>query len=282
MKSKTLLTIALCFTTVFAFSQIKGLKQQIKSEASSSAEANIDTDRAQYFEGRPTSPGPDVESFKENIPAKKESFSDKLARFKTEGFKVAVVLYSGSVKTIPIPTSSTTTLTTQKSLEGSIPSMRSDFVEMAEKLTSALNSAFNTDVFELVDMTKIPYRKVNAGKVDDWEVTKYRLVMTYIIQPEYDYNFSMNKYNGDFMVNMNLVGTEFVNEKKGVKMKYPLRSGNLGYFKKAYSSEDDPGISTVAELNALVTPPSGEVLVAELQKQQDENLPKIIEKLKKK
>lgn len=282
MKTRTLLTIALCFITAFAFSQLKGLKNQIKSEVSSSVEANVDADRAQYFEGRPTSPGPDVESFKENIPAKKESFTDKLARFKADGFKVAVVLYSGSIKTRPIPTSTTTTVTTQKSLEGSLPSMRSDFVGMAEKLTAELNEAFSTDIFELVDMSKIPYREARMGKVDDWEVTKYRLVMTYTIQPEYDYNLSMDKYNGDFTVNLNLIGTEYENTKKGVKMRYPLRAGNLGYFKKAYSTEEDPGFSTVEELNAAVAPPTGNELVAELQKQQDENLPKVIEKLKKK
>ena len=281
MKIRTLLTIALSLTTIFAFSQLKGLKDQIKSEVSASAESNVDDERAQYFEGRPTSPGPDVESFKENVPVKKESFSDKLARFKTEGFKVAVVLSSGAIKTKPMPVGTSSTVTVQKTLEGSLPSMRGDFEGMAEKLTSELNSAFATDVFELVDISKIPYREARLGKVDDWEVTKYRLVMTYTVQPEYDYNYSMNKYNGDFVVNLNLVGTEYVNEKGDVKMKYPLRSGNLGYYKKAYAADEEPGITTVQELNAIVVPLAGDELVAELQKQQDENLPKIIEKLKK-
>lgn len=280
MKAKILITWMLCACTSVAFSQIGSLKSQIKSEMGAS-NSNEDSDRALYFKDRPTSPGPDVESFKENVADKKESFSDKLARFKNEGFKVAVVLYSGSIKTKPVPMSSTSTVTVQKTLEGSLPSMRSDFEGMAEEFTAEMNKAFDTDVFELVDMSKIPYREARVGKVDDWEVTKYRLVMTYTVQPEYDYNYSMNKYNGDFVVNANVVGTEYVNEKKGVKMRYPLRAGNLGYFKKAYASDEQLDITTVEELNALVAPPSASELVADLEKQQEENLPKIIEKLKK-
>lgn len=234
------------------------------------------------FAGRPTSPGPDIATSKGNIPVKKESFTDKLARYKNEGFKVALVLSSGKITTKPAGTIGTSTTMTQKELKGSLPSMKTDFESLAKGLTAKLNEAFATDLIELVDMKKIPFKESKLlGKVNNWEGTIYKLIINYTIQPEYDYNFSMNKYNGDFVVSMNIVGTEFVNEKKGVKMRYPLRAGNLGYYKKAYASEKDPGVTTVVELNELVAPPSGEELVAELQKQQDKNLPKIIEKLKK-
>lgn len=281
MKSKTLLTILLCICTSIAFSQIKALKNQINSAKAESEEKAANSDRGKYFEGRPDSPGPDVESFKENIPAKKESFTDKISRYKEQGFKIAVVLYSGSIKTKPVPTSTTTTITTQRSLDGSLPSMRDDFTGIAQDFTDKLNNEFNTDVFELVDMKKIPYREARFGKVDDWEVTKYRLVMTYTIQPEYDYNYSMERYNGDFVVNMNVVGTEYENTKKGVKMRYPIRLANMGYFKKEYASEEELSISTVDELNALVNPPSGSEIAMQLQKSMEENMPKFIEKLKK-
>ena len=53
------------------------------------------------FAGRATTAGPDVASSKENVPVKKESFTAKLERYKSQGFKVAMVMSSGDVTTKP-------------------------------------------------------------------------------------------------------------------------------------------------------------------------------------
>ena len=69
------------------------------------------------FVGRPASAGPDIASSKENVPAKKESFSAKIDRYQKEGFKVAMVLHSGEIKTMPPPVTATTGASDQIMLE---------------------------------------------------------------------------------------------------------------------------------------------------------------------
>jgi len=257
MKTKNQLTIMLCMLGSVLFAQ---------------------TDP---FAGRPTSAGSDVASNKENVPAKKETFTAKIDRYKAEGFKVAVVLFSGDIKTkAPIPTA-TTSVSTQITLEGSLPSVKEDLAPLLESFTATMNESFNTDIFEIVDMNAIPYKETKFGKVDDWGATKYKMVVMYYAEPIYDYMLSGSKYSAALNVNLNATATEFVNEKGDVKMKYPIRAGNLGFFKSGvYETETDPGLKTIDELHALVNPPMGADLLAELQKEQDANMDKFIEKRK--
>jgi hypothetical protein len=258
MKTKNLLLFALCLMASFAFSQ------------------------DDPFAGRPTSAGPDVASDKDNIPVKKETFASKLERYKSEGFKVAVYLYSGEITTKAAAPSSTTSLVTQMTLKGKLPSMKNDFTPLVEGFIATMNETFSTDVFEIVDMSTIPYKEAKWGKVDDWGATKYKMVVTYSATPVYDYTLTSGKYSAELTVNLNVIATEFVNEKKGVKMKYPIRAGNLGFYKSpGWESESDPGLKSIDELHTLVNPPMGADLLAELQKEQDEKMDKFIEKRKK-
>jgi len=291
MKTKFIFTM-LCSLLIFgANAQFKALKESVSKEINTAKAENSEKSEAQlwreaYFSGRPETAGPEVESFKENPPVKKESFTAKLERFKNEGFKVAVILSSAPTTTKP-PTSGGTMDSKQITLAGSLPSMQEDFVPLLESFTAKMNETFGTDIFENVDIKTIPYREVQMGKVDDWEVTKYRMVLTYSITPQYNYQGTGNmtgdgKYEATFEVSLNVVGVEYVNEKKGVKMRYPIRTGNLGFYKSGrYETEENPGINSVEELHALVKPISGSELVAELQKLQDEKMTKFIEKRKK-
>lgn len=236
------------------------------------------------FKGRSTTAGPDIASDKENVPVKKESFSAKLERFKKEGFKVAMVLESGPIKTVAPPVTATTSGTgsDQIMLEGSMPSMKGEMVPLLESLTKKLNEEFNTDIFEVVDMSKIPYKEAKVGKVDAWELTKYRMVITYSATPVYDYNKFGSTYSATLKVNQNMMGMEWTNEKGKVKIRYPVRSGNLGNFKSGeYESETNPNFKFIDDVVAAVDCPKGADLVSELQKLQDENLPKVVQKLKK-
>ena len=145
MKNKTLLTMMLFLIFSVAYSQSD----------------------PEYYTDRPTTAGPDVESSKENIPVKKETFSAKLKRYKDEGFKVAIILSSGSITTKPNNPNSTSTLMSQVVLKGNVPSMKDDFVPLVENFAAKMNEAFETDLFEIVDMKKIPYKETKFGKVDD-------------------------------------------------------------------------------------------------------------------
>ena len=236
------------------------------------------------FAGRSTTAGPDVASSKENVPVKKETFSAKIERYKKEGFKVAMVLNSGPIKTIapPATAAATTSASSQFMLEGSLPSMHKEMTPLLEELTSKLNEEFNTDIFEIVDMSKIPYKEAKIGKVDAWDQTIYRMVITLYATPAYDYNKFGSKYSASLKVNMNATGLEWTNEKGKVKIKYPIRTGNLGnYTSSEYESETDPNFKFIDDVQAAVDSPRGDALVAQLQQIEDENLPKFIEKLKK-
>lgn len=261
MKTKKLLALALCLVASVAFSQ---------------------TDP---FEGRPTSAGADVASDKDNVPAKKETFTAKLERYKSEGFKVAVVLGSGPITTKPQPvqTGSSSSLITQITLKGNLPSMEDDFAPLLESFIATMNESFNTDIFEAVDMKTIPYKESKFGNVDDWATTKYKMVVGYSVSPVYDYTAASGKYSAALSVNLHVVATEYINDpKKGVKMKFPIRAGNLGFYKsESYKSDNDPGFKTIDELHKVVNPPMGADLLMELQKEQDSKIPKFLEKRKK-
>jgi hypothetical protein len=234
------------------------------------------------FAGRSTTAGADVSSSKDNVPAKKESFTAKLERYKNEGFKVAVVFYSSEIKTKVAPPSSTTSASKQIVLDGSLPSIKSNLMPLVESFTATMNETFNTDVFEMVDINSIPYKESKWGKVDDWGITKYKMVISYTGSPTYDYTNSGGKYSASFVVNLNVVATEFVNEKKGVKMKYPIRSGNLGLYRSPnWESDTNPGFKSIEKLETLVNPPSGSDLLAELQSEQDAHMDEFIKKRKK-
>ena len=263
MKNKTLLTMMLFLIFSVAYSQSD----------------------SEYFTDRPTTAGPDVESSKENIPVKKETFAAKLQRYKDNGFKVAVVLSSGSITTKPNNSNSTSSLTSQIILKGNVPLMKDDFVPLVENFAAKLNEAFDTDVFEIVDMKKIPYKETKFGKADNWETTKYKMVITYNIDPKYDYSAAgvpNPEYNAKFIVNLNAPAIEFVNTKKGVKTKFPIRMGNMGFYTgKSLDSKTEFEVKTTQELHDLVNPITGADLVVELQKIQDEKIIKYIGKLKK-
>jgi hypothetical protein len=226
---------------------------------------------------RPLKPGPDIASDKLNEPEKKETFVDKLNRYKSEGFKVAVVLLSDDIFT-PAPIGSNVAATIV--LEGTVPSEAATLLPLAESFAKSMNEAFATDIFEVVDLSKIPVKETNFGKVDDWAATKYKMVVSCVATLTYEYTFYMDKYEGQLTAALGVTGTEYVNTKKGIKMKYPIRKAIGNYKSQAYSSEANPNITTVAELHELVNP-SIDDLLAELMKQQEEKLPGLIEKLKK-
>ena len=149
-------------------------------------------------------------------------------------------------------------------------------------LTNRLNEEFQTDLFEIVDMSKIPFKETKMGKADAWDLTKYRTVITLYATPVYDYNKFGSKFSATLKVDMSVTGMEWTNEKGKVKIKYPIRSGNLGNYKSPeYESEEDPHFKFIDDVKAAVDSPSGSALVAELQKIEDENLAKFIDKLKK-
>lgn len=294
---KNVFVIIFCLMASMAFGQIKGLNalktpeqkeaQAAQEKAQKAREAELDA----YFGGRTTSPGPEVASDKQNIQAKKETFASKLERYKAEGFKVAVVVSSPAIKTTA-PTADEKkpeelgymghTIT----LSGSLPSIKSDLSPLVEGYVSSMNEAFSTDLFEIVDISTIPYNDGKWGKSDDWSSTKYKMVVTFLANASYSYRFSSSvddEYIGSLTVHLSATAAEYVyDKKKGFKIKYIVRTGGLGYYQSTeWKSESDPGLKTIEELQQVVNPPMGADLLVELQKEQDSKMDAYIEKRKK-
>ena len=281
---KNLLMIIFCLVATSSYSQIKGLNA-LKTEDQKNAAAAQEAAKAEQealFAERPTSPSADIASDKPNVPAKKEKMEAKIKRYESEGFKVAVVFYSSKIKTKAADPSGPTEGAKQKTLAGSLPSIKDQLKPLAESFVQIMNTEFDTDIFELVDLKNIPYREAKWGKVDDWASTKYKMYISYSATPEYNYPKYNNEYQANLVVNLAVTGMEYVNEKKGVKMKPAARGGNLGYYQSAeWKSENDPEFKNIDELAAVVNPPMGADLLAELQKVQEPRMEKFIAKQKK-
>jgi len=279
MKIKNLLSLVLISISTMAVAQINPMKA-MKAEKEA-AEKERAAELAALYEGRSETPSADVASDKANVPVKKETFVKKIERYKAEGLKIAIVLYSGKITTIaPDPNVPATSKNIM--LSGSLPSIKEDLKPLATSLASKLNEEFGTDVFEMVDLKTIPYKEIRMGRADAWELTKYRTVFTYMANPKYDYSLFSGKYTADFVIHQTVAGTEYVTDKKGTKIKYRFQNVNLGNFKTAYEQESELGVKTVEQLNTIVNPPTGAALLAELQAQQDASMAKIIEKIRKK
>jgi hypothetical protein len=283
MKAKKYLILVLCLAVSGAFAQKKNfasLKQGFKKQESVDPHSLA---RKAYFEGRPTTASADVIAPKENIIPKKENFEAKIARYKTEGFVVAVSFYSAPIMTKMVPPpGATSTSTVQKGLSGSLPSMENDLRILAEEFTKRMNEEFNTDLFVLVDMSAIPTKKTMGTDSDDWGSTKYKTVFSYVISPEYDYNYSMNKINGDFVATASVTAMEYYSKKGKTKLNIVLGGNTVANFRLDHSDESLNDLKTVEELNSIVNPPSGEELSATLKKiQEEEGFDKVIQKLRK-
>ena len=286
MKLNRVLVMMLCLVATTSFSQIKSLMTTPDQKNAQEAQEAAKKAQEALFANRPESPGPDVENFKENLPVKKESFDAKIVRFKKEGFKVAVKLYSGDIITkAPAPAGSGPSSSSgmkQISLSGSVPSIEADLQALVEAYTAKMNESFGTDIFEIVDMSTIPFKEAKWGKVDDWEVTNYRMVVNLSITPVYDYSSFSGKYSASLGVNLSAPIVEYVHEKKGVKMRYPVRAGALGNFKtEIYNSDSSLGVDSTEDLQAIIKAPMGAELVTKLREVYDSKIEDYIAKIKK-
>lgn len=274
MKTRLLLTMMFILVATIGYSQLKALKNSIKKEGGEGAEYLEMRD--EYFSGRPEVASADVESFKENHPAKKESLNDKMARFKSEGFKVAVVLAPRkSIKTAP-PVPESNDARKNMMLEGSLPNLTDDELKgYIENYTAKMNKQFSTDIFEAVDIKTIPFRQLKSKRVDDWEVTKYRMVVTIELTTLYYYTYVVEKkqpvdFNATLTASIRAPAYEYVSDKKGVKKEKVLRPAHLGGFvTETFEPETNNEITQVSELQSLINAPLGADLASKLKENLD-------------
>jgi len=285
MKTKFLLTIIFILVATMGYSQFKALMKAAGGESAEYLEL-----RDEYFSGRPEVASAEVESFKENHPAKKETLNEKMKRFKSEGFQVAVILdIRKSIKTVPPMDDESKVTRHNMMLEGSLPNLTNDELKgLIESYVDKMNEEFSTDIFEAVDIKTIPFRQLKNKRVDDWEVTKYRMVVTIQLTTEFYYTYEVEKkkpvdFHGFLSAGIRAPAHEYVNEKKGVKKEKILRPAALGGFAtETYKPEGNPKITQLAELQALINAPLGSDLGLKLKENFDAYSDKYIELIKKK
>jgi len=178
---------------------------------------------------RPSEPSPEIASSAPNNPVKKETFAEKVNRIAADGNKIGILLDNPHLYVKPYPAS---TFGTDVGLRDTLPAYE-QLESLANRLAEKLNTNYSTDIFEVVDLSKIPYREINLlGKrlADDWWSTKYKVLFTFGVDTYYQfYRNTEGMTEGEFRTNMNLTGTEFSLDGKP-KQDIILTTYNMGNY----------------------------------------------------
>ena len=216
------------------------LPTKAKSAEELKAEKQAKTDAA--WSGRSTTIAPEIASAKDNMPVKKETFSGKLGRIKSDGNKVGVwvnVLPARSVK------NEAGGLINYVNLEGEY--LDETLRQAGQHLVDELNATYNTTDFELIDINKIPYKEVKVMgqqvRVDDWRSTKYKVVFKYTIDPRLEGENKEVSGQTKFVSSINflqmLIVTEYIGPTSGSKQDILTQILNFGAYRSPYHSQDD-------------------------------------------
>jgi len=224
----------------------KPLPKKMKSKGEQMEESNAKVES--LFEGRPTSPSADLASAKENIPVKKETFTAKMQRIKSDGNRIGVLLRVRPVR-VPKPEGS---LANSNTFGESLP-IEGEYMDESLKaaggqIVQELNQALNTNDVELIDLSQIPYRDVKAlgvhTKMDDWWATKYKVVFACTLDPQlkaiHD-TFMKDKitFKADLNFICSLIVTEFIGAPTSTKQDIITQIQNLGNFTTSFSQDED-------------------------------------------
>jgi len=209
---------------------------------------------------RPTAAPASIAPAKPNVPVKKESFTDKVARIKGDGNKIGVNFVNPYVYIKP-PAASTGS--TGMTLGGAMGGSKSGgfpadttgaYVELkalAESFVKDMNAEFDTDVFELVeDVNQVPFRKMGSFLFDDWWATKYKMLLTYNISTYYDISKAGGKYSGFFRTNSTMTGTEFFLSKGKPRQKIIIITTSFGNYYKELTESADDNIKTISDIES--------------------------------
>jgi hypothetical protein len=194
----------------------------------------------------------------------KESFEEKLARYKENGFKVAVsITVIDTIRAKKISSS-------QSSYGyGSLPNAQSDFTvfeekelfeQLAAEVMAHMQSQFNSDVFELIDRNTIENKSLGYGEYrrDFWS-TDYKTNVHVRIYPHYNGNVHHQEDKITVSANYYISGDLFITEyfeKKGKQKSKSLTGIEPIAFKtyggekisEDYPSSSQPGLVKIDEL----------------------------------
>jgi hypothetical protein len=254
-----------------------------KAMVASIAKANL-APRVDPFEGRSTDVDPSIASAKPEVTVKKESFTARVQRIKADGNKVGILVRSSNLLINPKPLGDGLNPAMVKGSYGPLTGLG----VLARATADRLNESFGTDVFEVVDYQKIPYKDGKYGKYDDWWSTKYKIVILYDLTPFYNAFYRTNTSNGELeYVAYERVNSELIlmaaEEEKPDKLRYVIGSPrSMGSFiSEDYIGPKETDFDIIQELKAAINPPSDDEIIKLLIENQKEPLAKLIKKLSK-
>lgn len=246
--------------------------QKAQQEANQNAKQ---APKQNYYAGRTTTVSAALASAKPEVKVKKQKFKARIDRIKADGNKVAVVVLCSNINVNP---KSHTIFSNQKAqfVRGSYKPIEG-INELGVKTVQDFNEGFDTDVFELVDMKDIPYKdNGKGGKMDDWWVTKYKVIITLKYNPYY---IAYVQTTGDstntkteFKAQMFVKAMCFMEaaEDGQKRLKGAGKPPKIAsYSTDAYLASPSTKIYMIQDLKVLINPASDEEIVNHLMNGQD-------------
>jgi hypothetical protein len=214
---------------------------------------------------RPATPSASIAEVKPNVPVKKETFTQKISRIKADGNKVGVQLNPYVyIKPLADASSGIGSGGMGGGLSGGMLSnskaiskhptdtivVYAELKELAMSFVNDMNTAFDTDVFELVeDVNQVPLREVMGSYLrDDWWATKYKLLMIYAVDTYYDISKASNKYSGHLRATSYLTAIEFFLNKDKPSQKIIVPTAAMGHYYKTLKESADDNIKMIADI----------------------------------
>jgi hypothetical protein len=275
------IVVAAAATAVVA-ETARGYEEEVKEATESAHRAP----RIDAFAGRPATASAAVSSAKPEVAVKKQSFKDRLARIKTDGNSVGVLVTSKNL--VINPGSGTSEGIKKAQVMGSYGPLKG--IDKIAKTTAAeLNKGFGTDVFEAVDYSQIPVKEGKYGKMDDWWSTKYKMIFIYELEPSYSAIYKVvnsETLEREYQAKMHVHGDIIVmsaEEIKPEKLKYVTSSPKTwGYYNsEKFIGPAETDFHTIQQLKVAINPPSDDVVVDAIIKSQKSGLDKFVKKKSK-
>jgi hypothetical protein len=234
---------------------------------------------AKVYAKRSTEISPEMASSKDNTPVKKETFGAKLQRIKADGNKIGVLLNLKPTKT-PKPESGALGLYVQMYVEDEY--LDESLNAAGQQLVEELNLAYHTSDFELIDISKIPYKDVKVfgmqTRVDNWWATKYKVVFAYTLDPRLGI---VNEENTKYTVTLNmiqsLIATEYIGAIDSNKQDILTQILNFGSFlSSSFTQTEEPKAIRPVYEKALEK--MGSPLVNKVKDERADGVKKLVEK----
>lgn len=267
------------------------LERRNKREVNKEENIPIKTEEKEnLFSNRSTTVSAEMASVKDNIPIKKETFSAKLERIKSDGNKVGVLFVLNSVQS---PTQTPSNQMGPSSMGNSMGAeffIEGEFMDetlraIGEQYTSEINTALGRTDIEFINLDQIPYKNAKVigmtTQVDNFWATKYKVVFIVSIRPlikaSVNESAPKNKYSAFINLVSSLMVNEYIGNTESTDSDIIAQMPNFGSFSTSSISQNEAFTNIETVYKQIVEKQSTSMLDrAKTEREQD--MKKLIEK----